>query len=1060
MAEHINPDDRRYRDAAELILIRHGRSDPEANITSAVRDFLTITKLVRSDEIVEETPPSDSSRRAVDLTALDTFIEFKRRTGTAPGGAPDPAYVKQLDDYLAESAKNGHVRMGVLTDGKRWLLRWPGAGGVRLTKPYAFTLEDPDQWLALYEWLRDSALVAVENVSPNREKITEHFGPGSPSYQRDIAALKALYQENADSETIRIKRGLWYDLLRTALGEVAYTPEEMDDLFVRHTYLTAVVGMTVQASFGIDVRSLAENDPADLIEGRKLFNDTGLQGVLESDFFTWINEVGGSPLLQTLARRVARFDWAEAPPNIGAILYESVIPPDERKELGEYYTPDWLARAMVHELVTDPLNQRVLDPACGSGAFITEAIAHFIEAANSAGWDSNESLSRLRDLVTGIDIHPVAVHLARTAWTLAALPLIKDAAAAGAATSLSIPIYLGDALQLRFRNEDMFAEDKITIQTRDEENTQLVFPLSLVERAEDFDALMGDVSTYIERGDDPSLALNDNGIHDQREREVAGSTIAEMQRLHHEGRNHIWAYYTRNMVRPVALSHAKVDVVIGNPPWINYNQTADILRDELVNLSRNRYGIWAGGRYATHQDVAGLFFARSVDLYLKDNGVIGFVLPHSALQAGHYSRWRSGEWRSTLGGSSNVSYLNVDFTLRPAWDLERLEPNTFFPIPASVAFARKLPSMAKGKPLAGSVERWQGRAGAGNVRREPANITDTGITGGSPYAAYSRQGATIVPRRLFFVEETANTAIVQAGQTITVNPRRGSQDKAPWNALDLTAITGQTIERAHLFDVHLGETVAPYVTLDPLKALLPVKQGDAVISTDDEGPGGIGLGGLERRMRERWRTVNRLWEENKERANQLSLLQRLDYVHNLSAQFGWMQTQKTPVGALAADLGKETRPVRVVYTSAGQPTATVVQANDNLIDYKLFWIVCKDMNEANYLLAIINSDTLKEAVAPLMSKGLFGARDLQKHLWKLAIPEFDPDQELHTTIADAGATAAREAEERLTTIRAWCEREEKEFTVAIARRELRRWLRASPEGAAVESAVGELLAGR
>ena len=69
-----------------------------------------------------------------------------------------------------------------------------------------------------------------------------------------------------------------------------------------------------------------------------------------------------------------------------------------------------------------------------------------------------------------------------------------------------------------------------------------------------------------------------------------------MQGLHASGRNHIWAYYTRNMVRPVVLSRRKVDVVIGNPPWLNYNQTADVLREELENLSRDRYGIWAGGR--------------------------------------------------------------------------------------------------------------------------------------------------------------------------------------------------------------------------------------------------------------------------------------------------------------------------------------------------------------------------------------------------------------------------------------------------------------------------------
>ena len=479
MAVHIDVADPKYRNAAAQILLRHDSFQPEANITSAVRDFLILASLARSEEIVEENPPSDASRRAVDLTALDTFIEFKRRIGTVSGGEPDPENVGQLDDYLARSAEQGRVRMGILTDGKRWLLRWPGAGVVRLTRPYAFTLEDPDGWFPLYEWLRDTALVSLEDVSPDRESIAEHFGPGSPSYQRDIAALKALYQESAGLETIRVKRRLWYDLLRTALGEIAYTTEgmseetqarlaavgvgdeEMDDLFVRHTYLGAVIGMVVLASFGIDIRRLAETDPADLLQGRGLYRATGLQGVLESDFFAWPIEVGGNALLQTLARRVARFNWAEAPPDTAATLYETVIPPEERRQLGEYYTPAWLARIMVRELVNDPLNQRVLDPACGSGTFVTEAVSHFIAAAVATNWEPREVLNRLREAVTGIDVHPVAVHLARAAWTLAARPAINAAGAAGYDASLSIPVYLGDALQLRFRTGDMFAETRL-----------------------------------------------------------------------------------------------------------------------------------------------------------------------------------------------------------------------------------------------------------------------------------------------------------------------------------------------------------------------------------------------------------------------------------------------------------------------------------------------------------------------------------------------------------------------------------------------------------------------
>ena len=78
---------------------------------------------------MEENPPSDGSRRAVDLTALDTFIEVKRRIGTASGFDPNPEYVRQLDDYLEESEKgSGRVRMGI-SDGWQILAAALARGG-------------------------------------------------------------------------------------------------------------------------------------------------------------------------------------------------------------------------------------------------------------------------------------------------------------------------------------------------------------------------------------------------------------------------------------------------------------------------------------------------------------------------------------------------------------------------------------------------------------------------------------------------------------------------------------------------------------------------------------------------------------------------------------------------------------------------------------------------------------------------------------------------------------------------------------------------------------------
>ena len=1049
MVTHLDTNDPAFREAAAGILRRHDNFEAEANITSAVRDFLILTGLAGSEEIIEENPPSDASRRAVDLTALDTFIEFKRRIGTAGGFNPDPANVQQLDDYLELSKADGKgVRMGILTDGKYWLLRWPEAGTVRTARPYGFALESAEQWYPLYEWLRDSALQSLDKIAADRESVERYLGPGSPAYQRDIDTLARLYSEAAQYETIKVKRRLWENLLRAALGEIAQEPAAMDDLFIRHTYLSLVIGMAVQASFGIDLRTVGENDPSDLLQGRRFRDATGLSGVIESDFFAWPDEVGGQDLTRALARRMARFDWPKAPADIAAILYETVIPPEERRTLGEYYTPAWLARAMVRELVEEPLRQRVLDPACGSGTFIAEAIEHFLEAAGDGeNLDPKELLDRLREAVTGIDVHPVAVHLARAAWALAARPAIDGAVQAGYDASGSVPVYLGDALQLRFRAGDMFAGQQVTIQVDDDsgDNLELTFPVSLVERADNFDSLMSQVAGDIEGGDDPMLALEDHGISDANERQTLAGTIATLQRLHNEGRDHIWAYYTRNLVRPVALSRAKVDVVIGNPPWLSYRNTSSILRDELEGQSRSLYGIWQGGQYANRQDVAGLFFARSVDLYLKDGGIIGMVLPHSALQSGQYAKWRSGAWESRpIGrGRNRVAgrRLAVNFGRKAAWDLEKLEPNTFFPVASCVAFAERRGENSEGTALVGSVEQWLGQAGAGDVRRVSSGITDTSVAGDSPYAGYARQGASIVPRCLFFVTETENTAIVQAGQTVTVNPRRGSQDKAPWRNLDLTDITEQTIESSHLYGVHLGETVVPYATLEPLKAILPVKRAEYQIPTDGDGPGGIRLGRLERRMRGRWQTISRLWDDNKQRATKLNLLGQIDYQRKLSSQLAW---QKNAEG----------RPVRIVYTQNGVPTAALIE-DSAIVDTKLYWITCNGIQEANYLLAIINSDSLAIAVNPLTTPNWAGkTRDLHKHLWKLPIPEFDGGNALHRETAEAGAAAALGSGERLAELRA--ERGDG-LTVTIARRELRAWLRGSAEGAAVEDAVGRLL---
>ena len=762
---------------ARPILERHESAASEADIRSAVRDFLIRTGLAPESEIQQEEAPAPGESGRVDLRTRDVIIEFKRSIGN--GITPDAGYVTQLDDYLSAAVAGGQPqRFGILTDGKHWVLRWPGMGPVSTTAPNAFTLANAELGTRLYDWLRDqSQALEARGVAPSEEEVRNRLGEG-PRFESHIQALTELYEANRDDPTIALKRDLWRSLLAAALGQVVEEEPDLDRLFVRHTYLSVVVGLAVQAAFGIPIDEAAHSDPSALLGGQLFVDQTGVSGVVESDFFTWPAEegpaeVGGDEWIRDLARRIGWFNWNEAESDIARILYESVIPADDRRRLGEYYTPDWLAREIVDAVVTDPLNQRVLDPACGSGSFIFAAVRKYLAAAQAEGRTSAQAVGGLLDHVIGIDVHPVAVHLARATWTLAARDALEGAVEEGEAVNATVPVYLGDSLQLRAETSGMFAQQTVTIPVPDppdselEYNRELEFPRALVEQADWFDNLMTRMANAIENGEDPAWALDDEQIGAGADREMLEKTAALLQQLHEEGRDHIWAYYTRNLVRPVALRADPVDVIVGNPPWITYNKTQAVVREELERQSKQRYEIWAGAQYASTQDVAGLFLARSAELYLRYDGRAAMVLPHSSLQAGQYAKWRSGAW----------GVMSVDLGVRPAWDLEMIEPNDFFPVPASVVFLERkdLP----GRPLASQADRWRGPIG-GPFTHESIELTDTSSPYQSPYGEVVREGATIYPRVLFFVNMIEGTTSIRAVDVSTVSPRRGAYDRAPW----------------------------------------------------------------------------------------------------------------------------------------------------------------------------------------------------------------------------------------------------------------------------------------
>ncbi|MDX1948784.1 MAG: N-6 DNA methylase [Pirellulaceae bacterium] len=98
-------------------------------------------------------------------------------------------------------------------------------------------------------------------------------------------------------------------------------------------------------------------------------------------------------------------------------LHEPVLPRAQRRATGVYYTPPEVVRDIV-ALTLEPLAEarpRLLDPACGAGAFLVAACRFLVGRLQSRGEPLDEAarLSLAQDTLFGVDIDDAAVCAAR-----------------------------------------------------------------------------------------------------------------------------------------------------------------------------------------------------------------------------------------------------------------------------------------------------------------------------------------------------------------------------------------------------------------------------------------------------------------------------------------------------------------------------------------------------------------------------------------------------------------------------------------------------------------------
>ena len=158
-------------------------------------------------------------------------------------------------------------------------------------------------------------------------------------------------------------------------------------------------------------------------------------------------------------------------------------------------------------------------------------------------------------------------------------------------------------------------------------------------------------------------------------------------------------------------------------------------------------------------------------------------------------------------------------------------------------------------------------------------------------------------------------------------------------------------------------------------------------------------------------------------------MERLDYQKNVQQQFP-IQSE------------------RIVYNRSGMHLVAA-RVNDSrlLIDNSLYWSTATTEAEALFLCGVLNTATFTELARPFMSYGK-DERDFHKHIWQLAVPLFDPVNDLHVRLSARGA----ELEAAVGQLDLGPARH-----FAAVRRTVREFIAQSDAGQDAESLVQELL---
>jgi type II restriction/modification system DNA methylase subunit YeeA len=644
----------------------------------------------------------------VDALYGHVVIEYK-----APG--------KLLRDSDIQKAKEQVIRYITGEAGSKEL--WDRYLSVIISDKIAFVKYDrrSGAWILRgpYEVRREVIIKLIEALRGLKRKslsvnnIVADFGPDSPIAKRTI---KLLYTKllNAKSQRTDILFKDWMRLFKQATG---YDPNKLKELkklveeyglgessvnydaliFSVHTYYALIMKLlAAEVAYlygsGRFYRSyVAELDDAYVkhgVEGvatvlkeledggifRRLLN---IENFLEGDYFSWYLEEIDRDLadaIAEIARRLSDYEIAtpqlepESARDLLKRLYQNLMPRDIRHSLGEYYTPDWLAELMLDEVGLSlenlnkmgendplkPLKVKILDPACGSGTFLvlyTSRLRRYAEEHFLVDALPNYVLEN----VVGYDLNPLAVLSARTNYLLAIADLL-----AYIRGTVEIPIYLADSIMIEERYELKGGKDVYVLRTVAGE---FRIPKDITRNPNLLRKVLDEIRTCLENMCNPSDFSQRLKLYnlDPTEVKILLDLYNNLFELERQGKDKVWVSILRNAFAPILKG--KFDIVVGNPPWVNWENLPEQYREVSKSLWEN-YGLakitGKTGLGKVKKDLAMLFLARSFDRYLKEGGKLGFLITFTVFK--------------TQAGAGFRSFLAMNMKIHVIHDLVTLMP--------------------------------------------------------------------------------------------------------------------------------------------------------------------------------------------------------------------------------------------------------------------------------------------------------------------------------------------------------------------------------------------------